>query len=114
MFKKSSPTVKKVEYALASDPSGAVSRAYGVWMPHAGLNKRGRFIINPDGVIVAMEALTPEVGRRIEESIRQVKAFQHVAATGEVTPAGWEPGKKTLTPGPDLAGKVYEVWKIGE
>ncbi len=43
--------------------------------------------------------------------IRQIKAFQHVQATGEVTPSGWEPGKATLKPGPDLVGKVWQVWK---
>jgi alkyl hydroperoxide reductase subunit AhpC len=43
--------------------------------------------------------------------IRQVKAFQHVRATGEVTPSGWEPGQVTLKPGPALMGRVWEVWK---
>ena len=43
--------------------------------------------------------------------VRQVKAFQHVRKTGEVTPSGWQPGKPTLKPGPNLAGKVWEVWK---
>ena len=46
-----------------------------------------------------------------KELLRQVKAFQHVVKTGEVTPSGWEPGDPTLTPGPDLAGKVWKVWK---
>ena len=48
---------------------------------------------------------------RAFELIRQIKAFQHVAATGEVTPSGWQPGQVTLTPGPALVGKVWEVWK---
>jgi alkyl hydroperoxide reductase subunit AhpC len=58
-----------------------------------------------------MEVLTPSVGRNVSELIRQVKAFQHVRATGEATPSGWRPGKPTLKPGPDLVGKVWEVWK---
>ena len=103
-----------IPWPMLADAGGRIGSAYGVYEEAAGVDIRGRFIINPDGIIVAMEVLTAEVGRKIEESIRQIKAFQHVAATGEVTPAGWEPGKKTLTPGPDLAGKVYEVWKIGE
>jgi alkyl hydroperoxide reductase subunit AhpC len=77
----------------------------------AGVNIRGRFLIDPDGVIQAMEVLTPPVGRNVSEMIRQVKAFQHVRKTGEVTPSGWQPGKPTLKPGPDLAGKVWKVWK---
>ena len=66
--------------------------------------------IDPDFVIRAMEVLTPEVGRNPDELLRQVKAFQHVRETGEVTPSGWQPGEVTLTPGPDLVGKVWEVW----
>jgi alkyl hydroperoxide reductase subunit AhpC len=52
------------------------------------------------------------VGRKLAETIRQVQAFQHVRATGgkEVCPAGWELGKTVLKPGPDLVGKVWEVW----
>ncbi len=87
---------------------------YGVYEEAAGVNIRGRFIIDPDGIIQAMEVLTPAVGRNIAETVRQLKAFQHVRATGEATPSGWEPGKKTLKPGPDLVGRVWEVWKPGD
>ena len=62
-------------------------------------------------IIQAMEMLTPPVGRNVSELIRQIKAFQHVRKTGEATPSGWQPGRTTLTPGPDLVGKVWEVWK---
>jgi len=55
--------------------------------------------------------LAPTVGRNVAELIRQVRAFQHVRDTGEVTPSGWQPGKPTLKPSPDLAGKVWQVWK---
>jgi len=68
-------------------------------------------LIDPDGVIQAMEILTPPVGRNVAELIRQVKAFQHVRETSEATPSGWQPGKLTLKPGPDLVGKVWDVWK---
>ena len=84
---------------------------YGIYEEAAGVDVRGRFIINPDGMILAMEVLTPEVGRNVSELIRQVKAFQHVKATGEVTPSGWQPGRPALKPGPDLVGKVWKVWK---
>jgi alkyl hydroperoxide reductase subunit AhpC len=58
-----------------------------------------------------MEVMTPDVGRNFNEMIRQVKAYQHVKATGEVTPAGWQPGQPGLKPGPALVGKVWQVWK---
>lgn len=100
-----------VPYPMLSDAGGKVGRVYGVYDEDAGVNVRGRFIMDPDGVIQAMEVLTPPVGRNVEETIRQVQAFQHVRETGEVTPSGWTPGKPTLKPGPDLAGKVWKIWK---
>ena len=78
-----------------------------------GIELRGRFIIDPDGVIQAMEVLTPPVGRKLAESVRQVQAFQLVRESKgtEATPAGWEPGLPTLKPGPDLVGAVWKFWK---
>jgi alkyl hydroperoxide reductase subunit AhpC len=75
------------------------------------VNIRGRFLIDPDGIIQNMEVLTPSVGRNVSELLRQVKVFQHVRKIGETTPSGWQPGKVALKPGPTLLGKVWEVWK---
>ncbi len=100
-----------VPYPMLSDAGGRVGKLYGVYNEDSGVNIRGRFIIDPDGIIQAMEILTPPVGRNVAELIRQVQAFQHVRKTGEVMPSGWQPGKPTLKPGPDLAGKVWKVWK---
>jgi len=100
-----------VPYPMLSDAGGKIGTVYGVYDVAAGVNIRGRFLIDPDFKIRAMEVLTPEVGRNPAELVRQIKAFQHVRATGEVTPSGWEPGEVTLTPGPGLVGKVWEVWK---
>lgn len=102
-----------IPYPMLSDPAGKIGSEYGVYDEEAGVNIRGRFIIDPDGVIQAAEILTPPVGRNVAELIRQLKAYQHVRATGgaEVTPSGWEPGKPTLKPSAELAGKVWEVWK---
>jgi alkyl hydroperoxide reductase subunit AhpC len=102
-----------VPFPMVSDQAGNVGRAYGVWDEGQGIELRGRFIIDPDGVIQAMEVLTPPVGRKLAETVRQVQAFQLVRQSGgaEATPAGWEPGQPTLKPGPDLVGRVWEVWK---
>ena len=79
----------------------------------AGVENRGRFIIDPDGVVQGYEVLTPPVGRNVGETMRQVQAFQLVRESKgkEATPSGWKPGKVTLKPGPDLVGKVWEAWK---
>ena len=101
-----------VPFHMASDAAGNVGKIYGVYDENLGVELRGRFIIDPDGVIQGMEVLTPPVGRKIAETIRQIHAFQLVRASkgAEATPAGWEPGKLTLKPGPDLVGRVWEVW----
>jgi alkyl hydroperoxide reductase subunit AhpC len=98
-------------FPMLTDAGGRIGSVYGVYDEAAGVNIRGRFLIDPDGVIQAMEVMTPSVGRNVAELIRQVQAFQHVRETGEATPAGWTPGKKTLKPGPGLVGKVWEIWK---
>jgi peroxiredoxin (alkyl hydroperoxide reductase subunit C) len=100
-----------VPFPMLADAGGKIGEVYGVYDEVGGVDIRGRFIIDPDFVIRAMEVLTPEVGRSPKELVRQVKAYQHVVATGEVTPSGWEPGDKTLTPSPALVGHVWEEWK---
>ena len=106
-------TKNGIPWPMVADGAGNLGRVYGVYDEINGVNIRGRFLIDPDGVIQAMEALTPPVGRKFEESIRQVQAFQLVRKSkgAEACPAGWEPGQPTLKPGPDLVGKVWKVWQ---
>ncbi len=105
-----------VPFPMLSDGGGKVGTAFGVYDENAGVENRGRFLIDPDGVVVGYEVLTPPVGRNVAETLRQIQAFQLVRASKgtQATPSGWKPGKKILTPGPDLVGKVWEVWKVSE
>ena len=107
---------KDIPFAMLADQNGDIGKMYGIYDEEAGVETRGRFIIDPDGIVQGYEVLTPPVGRNIAESIRQVKAFQMVRETkgGEVAPAGWKPGKTTLKPGPDLVGNVWKEWKVEE
>lgn len=102
-----------VPFPMLSDAAGRVGSLYGIYDSDGGVDTRGRFIIDPDGVIQGYEVLSPPVGRNVLESIRQIQAFQLVRQSKgtEATPSGWRPGKPTLKPGPDLVGKVWEVWK---
>lgn len=102
-----------VPFPMLSDGGGKVGTSYGVYDEEAGVLNRGRFLIDPDGVVQGYEVLTPPVGRNIAETLRQIQAFQLVRKSNgaEATPSGWKPGKMTLQPGPDLVGKVWEVWK---
>ena len=103
-----------IPFPMLSDGGGNVGAAYGVYDEGAGVENRGRFLIDPDGIIQGFEVLTPPVGRNVGETIRQIQAFQLIRATkgAEATPSGWRPGKLTLKPGPELVGKVWEVWKV--
>lgn len=102
-----------VPFPMLSDSGGKVGRAYGIYDEEGGVETRGRFLIDPDGVIQAYEVLTPPVGRRVDEAIRQIQAFQLVRESkgAQATPSGWQPGKPTLKPGAGLVGKVWKEWK---
>lgn len=101
---------------MLSDQDGSIGKMYGIYDEDSGVETRGRFIIDPDGIVQGYEVLTPPVGRNVAETLRQMKAYQFVrkAQETEVTPAGWQPGKTTLKPGPDLVGNVWKEWKVEE
>ncbi|NLG33292.1 MAG: redoxin domain-containing protein [Syntrophomonadaceae bacterium] len=105
-----------IPFAMLSDQDGSIGKSYGIYDSDSGVETRGRFIIDPDGIIQGFEVLTPPVGRNVSESLRQIQAFQLVRQTDglEATPSGWKPGKKTLKPAPDLVGNVWKVWKVSE
>ena len=96
-----------IKYPMGADPTHVISKTFGVYDESTGLALRGSFIIDPDHVLVGSEVNYFSVGRNADELLRKVKAFQHVRKNpSNVCPAKWEPGKKTLTPGKDLVGKV--------
>ena len=109
-------TAGTVPFPMLSDAGGKVGRIYGVYDEDGGVDIRGRFLIDPDGIIQAMEILTPPVGRNVQETLRQIQAFQLVRESKgtQATPSGWNPGKPTLKPGPDMVGKVWEAWKVSQ
>jgi len=102
-----SETIKKVQYPLLADPTGHLSRAFGVYIEEEGLAYRGTFLINPEGLIKIAEIHDNGIGRNAEELLRKTQAAQFVAAhPNEVCPAKWKPGASTLKPGLDLVGKI--------
>ena len=102
-----SDTIKKINYPMIGDPTGAITRNFGVMIEEAGLALRGTFVINPEGQIKVCEIHDLGIGRSAEELIRTVQAAQYVAGhDGEVGPASWKPGSSTLKPSLDLVGKI--------
>jgi alkyl hydroperoxide reductase subunit AhpC len=102
-----------IPYPMGSDTAGRVGTLYGIYDENLGLDLRGRFIIDPDGVLQAMENLSAPVGRSIDEAFRQIQAFQQIRASKgtEACPASWEPGQETLKPSTELIGNLWKVWK---
>ncbi len=102
-----SDTIKKINYVMLADPTGALARDFDVMIEESGMAERGTFIVNPQGKIVAYEVIEGSVGRNADELFRRVQAAQFVAENhGEVCPAKWKPGEKTLKPSLDLVGML--------
>ena len=103
----SSDTIRKIEYVMVGDPTGTISRNFGVMIEEAGLAERGTFVIDPQGKVQIVEINAGGIGRDASELLRKVKAAQYVAShPGEVCPAKWKEGDATLAPSLDLVGKI--------
>ena len=99
--------IGKVEYVMVGDPTGTITRHFDVMIEEEGLALRGTFLINPEGQIKLCEIHDNGIGRDASELLRKVKAAQYVAShPGEVCPAKWKEGDKTLKPSLDLVGKI--------
>lgn len=109
-WKREEKFLENAKYPMAADRTGQVSRIFGVYNEETGLDLRGTFIIDPKGVLVASEVNFYNVGRNAKELLRKLQACVHVANNpDEACPARWEKGDKTLNPGPQLVGKVYDA-----
>ncbi|MBC3764740.1 alkyl hydroperoxide reductase subunit C [Neptunicella marina] len=102
-----SDTIRKITFPMVGDPTGVISRNFGVMIEEEGLALRGTFVINPEGEIKVAEVHDLGIGRSASEMVRKVQAAQYVAEhDGEVCPAAWQPGAETLAPSLDLVGKI--------
>ncbi len=103
----SSKAIGKINYTMVGDPTHAIARNFEVLIEDAGVADRGTFVIDPEGKIQIIEVHAGSIGRDASELLRKVKAAQYVAAhPGEVCPAKWKEGEKTLAPSLDLVGKI--------
>ncbi len=104
--------LKDAKYPMGADRTGTVSRMFGVYNEETGLDLRGTFIINPDGILLNSEVNFYNMGRNMVELLRKLKANVHLSQYGdEACPAKWqEEGDKTLKPSAEMVGKVYEAY----
>ena len=107
VWHETSPAVGKAKFPLVGDPTHQLTRAFDVHIDEEGLALRGTFIINPEGVIKTAEIHDNAIARDVKETLRKLTAAQYVAKNpGQVCPAKWQQGAKTLTPSLDLVGKI--------
>ena len=110
-WKREEKSLENVKFQMAADPTGKVSKLFGVYDENTGLALRGTFIINPEGTLLNAEVNFYNLGRNVDELLRKLKANIYLAAhEDEGCPARWEnAGDKTLKPSEDLVGKVFEA-----
>ena len=102
-----SESIRKINYPMLADPTGVLSRGFGVMIEEDGMAYRGTFLVNPEGKIKIAEIQDNSIGRNADELVRKVEAAIFVANhPGEVCPAKWKQGAETLKPSIDLVGKI--------
>jgi len=102
-----SPSIKNIKYPMVADPTGNMCREFGTLVESEGTSLRGSFIIDPDGVLKALEIQDTKIGRNMKELLRKLQATKFVRENkGNVCPASWEPGDDTIKPSMDLVGKI--------
>jgi alkyl hydroperoxide reductase subunit AhpC len=84
--------LKDVKYPVLGDITKQIARDYGVLDEDAGVALRGTFIIDPEGVLQYAVVANLGLGRSTDETLRTLQALK----TGELCPANWKPGDKTL------------------
>ncbi len=90
--------IKGVTYTLLSDLNKTVSADYDVLLEGAGIALRGLFLIDKEGVVQHQVVNSLSLGRNIDEVLRLVDALQFTEEHGEVCPANWNKGDKTMAP----------------
>lgn len=98
----------KLSIPLLADVTKTIGKNYGVLL-ESGITLRGLFLINPQGVVQYQLVHDLGIGRNVDEVLRVLKALQEVAKTGEVCPANWQPGKKTMKPDPEKSKEYFQA-----
>jgi peroxiredoxin (alkyl hydroperoxide reductase subunit C) len=97
----------EIKYPLLADVNKDASRAYQV-LTDDGVALRGLFLINPQGKMAYQVVHDLGVGRSVDETLRVLEAFQYVEKHGEVCPANWEKGGKTMKPDPKGSQEYFK------
>jgi NADH-dependent peroxiredoxin subunit C len=102
-----SETIAKIKYFMLGDRNATLATNFGVLREGQGSADRATFLVDPQGIIQSVEVTAEGIGREAADLVRKVKAAQYVAShPGEVCPAKWKEGDKTLAPSLELVGKI--------
>lgn len=102
--------IGEIAYPLVADLNKQISRDYDVLLD-GGVALRGLFLIDCNGVVRHQVVNDLPLGRSVDEALRMVKALQYFERNGEVCPADWKEGNRTIKPGvnesKEFFGKEY-------
>ncbi|KAF2880029.1 hypothetical protein ILUMI_26150 [Ignelater luminosus] len=98
----------KLRYPLLSDLNKCIARDYNVLLEKEGIALRGLFIIDPKGIIRQMSINDLPIGRSVDETLRLIEALKFVEEHGEVCPANWKQGDKTIKPDPKGSKEYFQ------
>lgn len=98
----------QIDYPLVADLNKEISRAYDVLL-EAGISLRGLFLIDKEGVVRHQVINDLPLGRSVDEALRIVQALQYFEENGEVCPANWKEGARTIKPSPDASKEFFSA-----
>ena len=90
--------IEGVQYPLVADITKSISRDYDVLLEEDGVALRGLFLIDKDGIVQHQVVNNLPLGRNVDEVLRMVDALQFFEKNGEVCPANWKAGDKSMVP----------------
>jgi peroxiredoxin (alkyl hydroperoxide reductase subunit C) len=98
----------QIDYPLIADLNKQISRSYDVLVNDA-IALRGLFLIDKQGIVRHQVVNDLPLGRSVEEALRTVKALQYVETHGEVCPANWKEGSRTIKPTVDASKEFFKA-----
>ncbi|MFC1584295.1 peroxiredoxin [Fibrobacterota bacterium] len=93
---KSKGGIEGVVYPLVADFTKTISRDYDVLLEESGKAQRGLFLIDKEGIVQHQVVNNLDLGRNVDEVIRMVDALQFTEEHGEVCPANWNKGDRSM------------------
>ena len=103
--------IQGVEYPIIADLNKEIARAYDVLIPHEGIAYRGLFLIDKNGMVRHQVVNDLPLGRSVDEALRILDALIYFEQHGEVCPANWQNGKKSLKPNREGIEQYFTEFK---